>query len=276
MNIRLITSLVVSVLFSVYGNSQTITKLNHSGYYANFTPDGESIVFSGSDFKGLKKMNISTSRLIVLSKDLGAGYNPVVENKKVLFSTRADKSSSMEFDFETESLIKHNNSSKYNVQFKNLNLGKNTSNLPVEAKSSSDLSSVELIYSDGVSNLINIEKDKNKVWVSLSPDRTKILYTVVGQKTFIIDLKGNVVASLDRAESPKWANNNTIVYMLTSEDVDFITAGDIYSFSLNTKKSTSLTSKFSDIALYPAMSVDESKVVFNNDKGELFLINLTK
>jgi tricorn protease-like protein len=274
MKIKLITSLVVFVLFSVYANSQTITKLNQNGSYANFTPNGENIVFSGFSFKGLKIMDLNSSKVEVLNEEPGAGYNPVINNEKVFFSTRRNKQQVIELDLKTKSTKVFNQVSKFAVS--NASLGKKSSSLPIEARSSNDLSSVDLIYADGISNQINIEKDKNKVWVSLSPDRTKILYTVVGQKTFIIDLKGNVLASLERAEAPKWANNNTIVYMLTQENIDFITDGDIYTFSLTTKKSTSLTSKFGEIALYPAMSVDESKVVFNNDKGELFLINLTK
>ena len=274
MNIKLVTSLVVLVLFSVYGNSQTISKLNQNGYYANFTPDGENIVFSSSSFKGLKIMDLTSTKVEVLNNEVGSGYNPVITDTKVFFSTRENKQQVTELDLDTKSTNVFNHSSKLAVC--NQGLGKKTSNLPVDAKSSNDLSSVEIIYANGISNQINIEKDKNKVWVSLSPDRTKILYTVVGQKTFITDLKGNVLASLERAEAPKWANNNTIVYMLTSEDIDYITNGEIFTFSINTKKSTSLTGEFNDIALYPAMSVDESKVVFNNDKGELFLINLTK
>ena len=263
-----------TVSFSV--SAQTISKLNVQGFHANFTPDGKNIIFTSSNYEGLKKLNVNTSTVEVLNREAGAGYNPIVGDDRVFFKTNKNKQEVLELDYKTQSLKKYSSTNSAIVFFENSNLKKNNSNLPIQAKSSSDLSSVELIYADGLSNLINIEKYKNKVWVSLSPDRTKILYTVVGQKTFITDLEGNTIASLDRTESPKWANDNTIVYMLTSENLDYITDGDIYSYSLNTKKITSLTSKFSDVALYPAMSVDEGKVVFNNDQGELFLINLTK
>jgi len=276
MNNRLIISIVILVLFSFKGNSQTITKLSEIGYYAKFTPNGENIVFSSSNFQGLKKINLETSKVEVLSNDAGVGYNPIIENDRVLYEAKKEKGTTniYSFDSKTVKVLKGKNMSS--VYFKDLSSGKNSYNLPIEAKASSNLSSIELVYSQGNVTEIGIDKSTNKVWVSLSPDRTKVLYTVVGRKTHIIDLKGNIIATIDRAESTMWANNNTIVYMLTKDNIDYITDGDVYVYSIKQNKSLLLTDKYDGIALFPAMSVDEKKVVFNNDRGELFLIYLNK
>ena len=276
MNNRLIIGIVILVLFSLKGNSQTITKLSEIGFYAKFTPNGENIVFSSSNFQGLKKINLKTSEVEILSDGAGVGYNTIVENDRVLYEFKKEKGSTNIYYFDSKVVKVLKGENKSSVRFKDLSSGKNISNLPIEAKPSSDLSSIELVYPQGIKNEIKIDKSTNKVWVSLSPDRTKVLYTVVGRKTHVVDLKGNIIATIDRAESPTWVNNNTIIYMLTKDNVDYITDSDVYVYSLKQEKSVLLTSKYDVIALFPAMSVDEKKVVFNNDKGELFLINLTK
>ncbi len=274
MSNKIISSIFVLVLFSFYGNAQVISKLSQNGFYARFTPNGENIVFSSSDFTGLKKMNIESTKTEILSSDIGAGYNPIVDNDKVLFSTRGNRGVVNQVEYKSKKVTTFNNTNLYSIQAKELSAGKKQSNLPIGAKSSNDLSSIEIIYADGSSKLVNTDKATNKIWVSLSPNKNMILYTVVGQETFITDLKGNVIASLERTETPRWANDNTIVYMLTKEKIDYITAGDIYKFNLEDKKSSLLTSKFDGIAMYPDMTVDGNKVVFNNAKGELFLIQL--
>ena len=274
MSNKIISSIFVLVLFSFYGNAQVISKLSQNGFYAKFTPNGENIVFSSSDFTGLKKMNIESTKTETLSSDVGAGYNSIVENNKVLFSTRGNRGVVNQIEYKSKKVTMFNNTNLYSIQAKELSAGKKQSNLPIGAKSSNDLSSVEIIYADGSTKLVNTNKTTNKIWVSLSPNKKMILYTVVGQETFITDLKGKVIASLDRTETPRWANDNTIVYMLTKEKIDYITAGDIYKFNLDNKKSSLLTGKFDGIAMYPDMTVDGNKVVFNNAKGELFLIQL--
>lgn len=278
MNNKLIVSIVLLVFSSFYGNAQTIKKLSETGFYANFTPDGQKVVFSSSNFKGLKLMDLNSSEVEVLSDEVGAGYDPVVENQKVFFNTRNNKLQVQELNFNTKITKVYSNRSKKAVSVGGISLGKNISGLPVDAKSSADLSAIELIYSDGTSKLINVDKKTNKVWVSLSPDRTKILYSVVGQETFITDLKGNVIAGIDRAEAPAWGSNNKIVFMLTEDDSrgEYIVGSDIFIFDIKNKKSLKLTTKFKEVALYPAMSSDDNKVIFNNDKGDLFLINLKK
>ncbi|MCK5789176.1 MAG: hypothetical protein KAH32_09260, partial [Chlamydiia bacterium] len=147
--------------------------------------------------------------------------------------------------------------------------------LPIEARATVNLKAIELIYSDGRVVLIdNIDEGENRVWVSLSPDREKVLFTVVGQKTYITDLKGNVISYIDEAQAPKWANNNTVVFMKTLDNGDEILRGDIFTYKLNSAQPIILTDAFNDVALFPSMCEDESKVVFSTDKGELYIINL--
>lgn len=273
---KILINFLILIIFSFGINAQTIVKLSEKGFHAKFVEDGKSIIYSTSNFQGIKKMNIETEKVDVISNEIGAGYNTLINGNKVFFGSSVNKNVVNEVNLSTKKLKKHENNNVAIIAYKNLSLGKVNNNLPVSAKSSSDLYSIDLVYSDGMINQVSTSKGKNKVWVSLSPDRTKILYTIVGEKTYVTDLKGNVITSLKRTEDPKWANNNTLVYMITKDNRDFITNSDIYVFDIKENKSFSLTSKFDDIALYPAMSADETKVVFNNDKGDLFLIQLTK
>lgn len=271
----LVTALIV-LAFSLGINAQTIIKLNEKGAHATFTPDGKNIVFSTSNYKGLKVLNLESSKVDVLSDEKRAGYNVIVLNDRVLFKAGNIKNKVNEVSFTTKELKVYDNLYAASLLYSTSKLSKQADNFPVSAKSSGDLYSIELIYSDGLVNQISTKKGENKVWVSLSPDRTKVLYSVVGGKTYIVDLKGNTVASINKAESPKWSDNNTVVYMLTKDNHDYITQGDVYVFNIKSNITQSLTDMFDDIALYPAMSVDGSRIVFNSDKGELYLINLSK
>lgn len=277
MKIKSLFGLIIFTLLAVgSSNAQSISKLNVSGAHAKFTPDASSLIFTTSNFVGLKKMDFSTSSVKVLSTEVGSGYSSVVLNDRVIFSNNEKKNSVNVFYFENSQLVNKSKQIALTEVFGSL--GKNKSSLPVSAVSSSDLSSIEIVYADGRTKNILSAKDENKIWVSLSPDRTKILYTVSGRKTYVTDLKGNIIASIARAESPSWGSDNKIVFMITEDDHrgEYIMASDIYTFELNSGKSVKLTRRFDGIALYPTMSVDGSKVVFNSDKDELFLIDLKK
>lgn len=270
------TLFIITIVFVVsFGiKAQSITKLKQQGFHAVFTPNGEDVVFSTSNFSGLKVLDLEFMKIDVLSDEAGAGYGAIVQDDRVFYKTRDSKIIVNEVDFATKKKLQFNNKSISVIADSYNGISKKKSSLPVSAMPSSDLFSIKLIYSDGIVNEIVKKQGENKVWVSLSPDRTKVLYTVVGGKTIVVDLQGNVLVQLKRAEAPKWANNNEIVYMLTSDNRDYITASDIYSLNIKENKNTILTSKFDDVALYPDMSNKGDKVIFNNREGELFLITL--
>ncbi|MCK5824452.1 MAG: hypothetical protein KAG96_03500 [Ichthyobacteriaceae bacterium] len=269
-----VLGVVAFMLFSFYGNAQTITKLNAEGYYTDISPDGNTVVFSEQSYDGLKKINLDTKEIEVLSKETKAGYSVVVNNNQVLYKTI--KSEVNILNINTKVLKKVSALSTVSANYNQGTFGKKNLNIPVEAVSSKDLYSVNIVYADGVVNKIANKVGENKIWVSLSPDKSKVLYTVVGQQTFITDLSGKVISTIKRAEAPKWANNNTIVFMITAENRDDFTEGNIYKYTVGDKEEVLLTNNFNKIAMYPVMSANEAKVVFNTVDGEIYLIETTK
>ena len=272
-----VLGVVAFMLFSFYGNAQTITKLNAEGYFAKISPDGETVVFSSTNgYKGLNKLNLKTKHVDVLSKEASAGYKAVVNNDCVFYKTEENAKQVHVLNLKVKSLNKVYSTSINAVVLQKKSLGKTISYIPVDVTSSKDLNAVNIIYSNGDVKQIASKIGDRKIWVSLSPNRTKILYTVVGKQTFVTDLNGNVLETIERAEAPKWANDKTIVFMITNEKNDDFISSNIYKYTLGTDKEILLTSNFNEISLYPVMSEDETKVVFNNEKGELYLIETTK
>ena len=125
--------------------------------------------------------------------------------------------------------------------------------------------------------ILNPLGNGNYIWVSLSPDRQKILFNKAGKGTFVCDLKAKITANLGRLHAAKWADDgNWIIGMNDFDDGQKYTSSQIVLCSVDGKKRQSLELKNHKIALFPDISSNYSKIVFNDEKGKLYIISLEK
>lgn len=116
----------------------------------------------------------------------------------------------------------------------------------------------------------------NYIWVSLSPDHTKILFnTKFG--TAICDLQGKELINLGQLDAPVWYGNDYVVGMYDTHDGHNYTGSAIAICSVDGVLNQTLTDA-SGFGMYPSVSAATGKIAYNTLSGEVRLLqtNLTE
>jgi hypothetical protein len=111
------------------------------------------------------------------------------------------------------------------------------------------------------------------IWVSLSPDNKKIMFTAAGKGTYICDLNGKILSSLGSINAPVWFNNDYVVAMEDKDDGHRVTSSKIVLISVvkKTKTDISTTDK---IAMYPTASGKASRIAYHTENGEIEVVDV--
>ncbi|PWJ43852.1 TolB-like translocation protein [Sediminitomix flava] len=263
---------------SVFAQSSKLIKLDVKGYRAKLSANGNELIYTSTGLKGLKYYNLKERKEKILSEEIGAGYQPFFNNGKIVFQEKVGG---------VERLKEYNLLSKNSVLIKSdksprewltqkVSTSSRVSKVEAMVASTSErLNKYELTYSDGSRQSMSpMGTNEKYIWVNLSPDKTKVLFKVVGLSAFVADLKGNILHDLGDLDSPKWVDDSKIVYMKTEEDHDSFIKADIYTVDLSNLEHQKLTEGIDQIALYPDMV--SNKLVFNTPTGDIYLLEIAQ
>lgn len=260
------------------------------------SPDDLRILFTQQGYKGLTLIDLQKGTSVVISDDPGSGYEPVFssDSRKIFFRSdvimeQKKYSSLNEYNLETGSRIKLQPESRNlkspaisgNKVFWSSDNGMKESLSDPTAKSSGENETfimledlTPVLYHGKNRKVITPNGPGNYIWVSLSPDKTKILYNFGGTCTYISDTTGNILATAGRINAPRWLNNDIIIGMDDRDDGHIVISSDIVCFLLKSGRTINLTSTPSKIEMYPLPFSDGKKVVFNTSEGGLFIMTL--
>lgn len=110
------------------------------------------------------------------------------------------------------------------------------------------------------------------VWASLSPDGNRVLYYVSGRGTFVCNIDGTNVIPMGDLTAPRWWDNNTIVGMNETDDEYSILSSSIVARTLDGQEQT-LTGD-DVVATYPLPSQQAGKIAFSTPDGKIYLISV--
>lgn len=232
-------------------------------YFPRFSPDGQYLLLTKSNFKGLWIYNISEKQLTKINDYYGSGFNSSInsENGKINF-------------YKEEFVNKRRESF---LKTFDLNLG-------AEVIDSQITNHQPKVFSENSQIIINYSRfrktikplgEGNYIWVSLSPKNDKILFTFMGKGTYICDLNGRILTELGYANAPKWSpDGKWIVFMNDKNDGLNYVSSDIFVSSTDGKEKFNITDTISEIEMYPEWSNGGNKIVFNNLSGEIFVVEL--
>jgi hypothetical protein len=117
--------------------------------------------------------------------------------------------------------------------------------------------------------------DASYIWPSFSPDGKNIVYTVAGRGTFVCTVDGKRVRSLGKLNAPVWLNNLWVVGMDDRDHGGRVVASELFVVSADGVTRQQIQTPEGLIAMYPAASADGSRIAFNTDNGEIYILQVT-
>lgn len=253
-------------------------------FHPIFDPQGSQLLVTSEYYVGLDLLNIHTGDMVSITKEEGAGFNPVFsgDGQTILYQAAISKEKRqyrtlMNFDLSTKKAIRLSEMTRSQND-----LNKIQSTLVQKEKRSfggisvitEDLKIV--LYQNGNrKELMPVGTVPGYIWVSLSPNGEMILFTAVSKGTFVCDLSGKVISFLGNLNAPVWYGNDYVVGMKDKDDGNVITSSQVIIATIDGKTCQELTPK-ERIALYPATSSVSKQIAYCTDKGELFIMEIDK
>ncbi len=275
----------------VVEDTQVLLKDDSTPYYFPvYTHDGESILITQSAYTGLWIFNKSTEKLRQITSSPGAGFQPRSLADGTIIYRHDDYKKGRKFT----SLYKADATGNHLVaeaarfvspaNVVNDRLIYLVGESPVVLNGISELPENNLenyttvlndklslkLFQGGVESVIAPQGEGNYIWSEISPTFDKLVYTKVGQGTFVCDLKGNTISEMGYAHAPQWSpSGDYLVYMNDVDDGNQYTASDIWIISYDGKHSWKLTDTPDKIEMYPQWSPDGEHIVYHTLQGEI-------
>jgi Tol biopolymer transport system component len=278
---------------------EDIITLQRGYYKGQFSPDGNQMLFTDQSNNGLSMYDIGANKLTRYTSAMDAGLEASYsyDGNKIYYLTHqfedkirksslyvldvnkgsrdilVDKVRNLKLVYgDKKSILFYENS---NPREYDLQSGQFLDEVKDQVGVFSDVDLNLGLYRNGKSVNINPVGAGNYLWPSLSPDMTKVLFTVSGKGTYISDLEGKNVVSLGRLHAPKWsADGKYVIGMDDQDDGQKFTSSDVILVSADGKYRQNLTKQTDVIALYPELSPDGKKILFNDENGRVYLMNV--
>ena len=261
---------------------------------AGISPKGDYILLTGAQLNGLAKYDLASKKVEVLSKALGAGYNPAISDSGDAVAYREDRFEnglrSTDVTVKNFATGESKSLAKGVRNFNAVSIEGNTAVTVTDGRqvktaignrrttrakqATVSIVNRQLVLSvDGKNTILTPNgTDKSYLWPTLSPDKTKVCYYVGGDGCYVCNLNGKIVARLGALRAAKWYDNNVVVGMHDTDDGHVITSSEIVAATLDGKRQV-LTDP-SVKAMYPYTGAEARKIVFGTDEGETYIINL--
>lgn len=266
-----------------------------SAHYPVLNEAGNKLLYSESSFRGLYFYDFETKEEKVISTVMNSGYDPIFsnDNTKVFFRNTTFENGKRfdaleSYDLKTGKEVRmmepqrnlrtarsyHNGTIvKADNRLYKTTFGRTKAAIP-NYVSSEDLKI--FVYSEGKRVEIKPIKGENinYIWVSLSPDGSKILFTAVGKGTYICDLKGKVLADLGYLNAPVWYNDKFVVGMQDKDNGEEIISSTVMMQSVDGKLKKQISNQ-NHIAMYPTASAKAGRIVYSTLEGELIVSDIS-
>ena len=251
-------------------------------FYPVFNSDGSELLYTSENYKGLYLYKLNNKTSLMITDAEGAGYSPDFSqnNDKIYYRS-----------VERENMHRQNTLMCYDRQ---LLQSKNCMNSPVRLQS--ELNKVRMglefkgkesinAYTEKLQLIVErngdrkvlepLSKGSRYLWGSLSPDKTKILFTATGKGTYICDLNGKILSEIGYLNAPVWYDDHKIVGMADKDNGDYITESSVVMVSADGKQRQVL-SLFTEISMYPTTNWKSGKIAYNTLEGEIIVLELKK
>ena len=298
--------LILSISAIVFGqnvqvvSNQPLTKIEQGEYFfPQVSPTGENILFTSANYDGIwlySNINAGLKKIVDAS---GAGYEPKfsangeqIIYRKNEFVNNLKYSSIHKFDLQSSNMeMIENRSRNLTPPLRNsidavsyvvngtLVVKNNSNTLQKSDESSATVVTIEnsdmVLYSNGERIVYTPLGKGNYLWPSISPDGTKLLFTLAGVGTFVTNFEGIVISELGNAHYPNWSSDGKwIVYMEDYDDGYNVTDSEIFLVSADGGEKVNLTNTDDINEMYPKWSPVDDEIVYNTTDGIIYKLKL--
>ena len=262
-------------------------------FYPKISPDNQFILMTRGNYSGLYQYSPVSKSLKTLNEDPGAGYkvqisddgNTVLYNKtelirklrhNSLISQTISNGEKKVLVAPTREQITGKMVNSNPVYVKNRSLVKSNSVKPTDNLYLITIENQKMVlYKNGVrTELTPSGANASYIWPSISPDNKNIVYTVTGKGTYVCSVTGKNVTSLGKLNAPSWAGNRYVVGMDDRDDGEKLISSSLIITSIDGKLRKKLETPTGINAMYPSASKDASRIAFNTDRGEVYLMQV--
>lgn len=298
---NLLTALLLSVFgLSLYAQSIVVTgtefiKINgyNECFYPRFSPAGDYLLVTSANYAGLRSYDLANKKVTLITNDAGAGYNTQIsaDGKTILYSKT-------EFikNLRHNSLVKVDKTSRITTKLtspsRDALTARFSANKPtyviarklvktnITANELKPIITVEdkklVLYTASARKTITPNGlNESYIWPSISPNGKSLVYAVVGKGVFVSDLNGANVKSIGKFSAPKWLNDNWIVGMDDKDDGEKVISSELVAVKADGSNRQKIQTPSGKIAMYPAASADGSRIAFNTEAGELYILKIS-
>lgn len=269
-------------------------------FHPIFTPDGNSLLVSSAGYDGLGIIDLKTQKYQRITDMRGAGWMPAIsEDGKTVVVHQTDD------EIQGNSLYSINLNTLERTaiiqkadHFNQINFVNGKVSVGLQGKVTTKqvtrpISAVQVpneifvaeedlkiaVYNNGRRIELDPLKgqfgswDPQYIWVSLSPDKTKILFHCQNN-AYICDVNGKNLVNLGHMGCPQWRGNNHVVGHREAHDGYFLTKGEILIVGADGKNLQQLSSSSSEIKTFPSVSADGSKIAYHTEDGKLYVMTI--
>lgn len=223
-------------------------------FHPTISADGEYLLFTSSNYTGLKVYDFENNVTTKISDEPRAGFKAKFCGDKVVFETKTRG----EFG-----------SNAIKTKSAALSSAVATHKVTVRAEENT-----VYITKNGVEKAFSpVENSAGYIWESVSPDETKVMFFAAGKGIVIMDTDGNVLSMPGNYENPAWLGNNAIVAMNATDDGHQFRSSQIVALSLDGQKIQQLTTPES-MTMTPTATADGETIVFGTIDGRLYKMNV--
>ncbi|MDR0988309.1 MAG: hypothetical protein LBM06_02455 [Prevotellaceae bacterium] len=249
--------------------------IHQESYHPTFTPDGQRLVITASDYAGLRSYNLSSGQESVLTTASGAGYNYRYYADRIIYRVNTFRDHRKYVATESCSLL--------TGETKQLVAATRATSPQVAADFAKQLQADTYVtiedrhialYTRGAKKILTPNgTEASYLWPSISPDGKRLVYTVAGSATFVCDIDGQNAVSVGEMNAPKWLSNQWVIGMDDRDDGHRVTGSAIVAVRTDGSARQQLTDQ-SLVAMYPAAAPDGKQIAFNTDRGEIYLLTI--
>jgi len=288
--------------FKVIERRELIFPESGEHLFPRFSTNDSVIYCTRANYKGIEAYNILSKEWKEITAEPGAGYEYQFSDNgsKIFYRTDTYRdgrkySDIKSIDFQSNKIEIIENGKRNLSTPKILTSGdciyKSESNISIKNKQKNTLplsaaqKDTALFYDDN--NLTLLIKGERRVfnplgagsylWSSLSPDKSKVLFTFMGKGTYVTDIKGTILLSLGYANAPKWSSDGKwIAYMEDRDDGVKVISSEIFLISVDGKEKIQVTETKDMHEQFPEWSPNMKALICRTSDGKIILLNLEK